>query len=399
MSIVQLEFLTQDEARIALCQKYWEVNSDLRFAYKTTDLAREYNLKPRELIGIVTLSCKATLPGDACSECGTSYIYSSRENLIRRNRGTPPPWLCEDCTRRREERGAAEQAARNAERRALIQTIYGDVPRGPRDPAGLPLAEAVFLVSLVRLCGTEDLSYVRALGTVSTGSFSPTKKFDHSILKQLWNNDLIFVHPDSPLEAFGEENPRSVYLLSVNWLTPIRREGESPLLFIAELEDRFRTQQWTAEWNKQWRPLWKMIAIEECLQYLEMCLAEHKLTLSPGEKTLLVLNNTLEDYSVSQVFGFIWRAAKDAAAFYVRENVPKQHAANTVVGAIQRFAERAKSEGWEVKQYRRDYRLPQSMVSRVFCDTVMQFGDEGFNHPPRVGEALPDEADTGYGDV
>lgn len=340
MSIVQLEFLTQDEVRIALCRKYWEMNSDLRFAYKTTDIARENSIKPRDLIGIVTSLCTATLLGDVCSECGTPYIYSSRENLLRRNRGLPPLWLCENCTQRREEQRAAAQAAKDAERRNLIQSIYGNVPRGPRDPITLSLEDAVFLTSLVRLCGTEDLSHIRPLVSVSMGSFSPTNKFDDSILKQLWDSDLIFVHPDSPLEAFGEENPRSVYLRLVYWLTPTRREGESSLLFISELEDRFRSKQWKAEWNKEWRPLWKKIALEECLQYLDMCLAEHTLSLSPGEKTLLVMNNTLEDYSVSQVFGFIWRAARDSAAFYMRENIPKQHAANTVVGAIQRYAER-----------------------------------------------------------
>lgn len=386
MSIVQLEFLTKDEARIAICQKYWEVNSDLRFAHKTTDIAREYNVKPRDLIGIVTSSCYASIFGDVCAECGTSYLYSSRENLLRRNRGVPPPWLCETCTRRKEEKRAAEQAKLDAERRALIQSIYADVPRGPRDPSTLSLEDAVYLTSLVRVCGSEDLSYIRSLGTVATGSLSPTKKFDHHILKQLWNKELIFVHPDSPLEAFGEEDPRSVYLFSVNWLTPIRHEGESALSFINELENQFRTKQWPDEWSEQWRPLWKKIALEECIQYLEMSLAEHKLAFSPGEKTLLILNNTLEDYSVSQVFNLIWRAARDAAAFYMRENVAKQHAANTVVGAIQRYAERAKSEHWEVKPFRRNYNLPQSMVSRVFSDTVMQFGDEGFNQAPRMGD-------------
>ncbi len=400
MSIVQLEFLTKDQAHIELCRKYWDMNNELRFVYKTTDIAREYNIKPRDLIGIVTSSCKATLLGDVCSDCGTQYIYSSRDNLLRRNRGLPPAWLCETCTQRREDQRAAERAAKDAERRALIQSIYGGATHGPRDPATLSLEDAVFLTSLVRLCGTEDLSHVRSLGTVSPGSFSPKKKFDHNILNQLWGHNLIFVHPDSPVEAFGEENPRSVYLFLVNWLTPIRRDGESPLSFISELEDRFRTKQWPDEWNTQWHPLWKKIAIEECLQYLEMSLAEHKLALSPGEKTLLVLNNTLEDYAVSQVFNFIWRAVRDAAAFYMRESVPKQHAANTVVGAIQRYAERAKSEAWEVKPFRRNYNLPQSMVSRVFSDAVMQFGDEGFERAPRIGAVKSElDEDTEYSDV
>ena len=61
----------------------------------------------------------------------------------------------------------------------------------------------------------------------------------------------------------------------------------------------------------------------------------------------MILKSVLNDFSIGQAYNFIWRAARDAAAFYVREGTSKTHAANIVPGAIQRMGERALSEGWD----------------------------------------------------
>ncbi len=78
----------------------------------------------------------------------------------------------------------------------------------------------------------------------------------------------------------------------------------------------------------------------------------------------------------------IWRSAKDAAAFLVRKGVTKQHAANTVVGAMQRYGENARNGGWDVKSYKRPFNCPQSMISQVFFDSVLKIGEDGFNKVP-----------------
>jgi hypothetical protein len=196
---------------------------------------------------------------------------------------------------------------------------------------------------------------------------------------------LIFVHPNSDIYAFNFEGEecKSFNLDKVFWVLPRGGNGVSAQQFIADTEDLLKTEEWPAGWCEEAYILWKRIALEECLQYLEMVLEEHKLPFNPGEKTNLMFSHVLEKYSVAQAYNFIWRAAKDAAAFYQRGGVNKQHAANTVVGAIQRQAERALSEGWEVKAYHRDFRCPQSMISQVLFNTSLQIGDIGFTQPPR----------------
>jgi hypothetical protein len=111
-------------------------------------------------------------------------------------------------------------------------------------------------------------------------------------------------------------------------------------------------------------------------------LAEHKFSYTFGEKTNQVIESVLLDFSTSQIFNFIWRASQNAASYYLRENVTKQHAANTVVGSILRQAERAKTENWNIKGFERNYKCPQSLMSQVLYDVVLKIGDEGFKTVP-----------------
>jgi len=109
--------------------------------------------------------------------------------------------------------------------------------------------------------------------------------------------------------------------------------------------------------------------------YLLLCLGEHDLPFKAGEKTVALLADMLETFSVGQAYNFIWRAARDAAAYMVRERVPAARAANSAIGNMQRNMERARAEGWQMKPYGRDRRLPVSAVSHTFFTVAMQVPD------------------------
>jgi hypothetical protein len=164
-----------------------------------------------------------------------------------------------------------------------------------------------------------------------------------------------------------------------------RRDSELGRLYIAELEDALDASGpwpplWALMWEEDdWRGLWIEISLNECLAYLRLVLSEHGLPFRAGDKTRLVLGEVLERFSVAQVWGMIWRAGRDAAAFYMRNNSTREHAANTVVGSIQRQAERALGESWDLKSFRRDRRLPRSALSEVFFAKALRAGDAGFD--------------------
>src|SRR5262249_52948054 len=154
--------------------------------------------------------------------------------------------------------------------------------------------------------------------------------------------------------------------------------------FLEELEELLTSDDWPANWHADSEELHRIVALQECLQYMRLIMREHGFEPKIGEKTLLVLKTALANFSIGQVYNFLWRAARDAAAFYVREGISKAHAANIVPGSIQRMAERARAEGWQVKTYRRDFRAPQSQLSQVLFTMALQLPDGGFTTiPPR----------------
>jgi hypothetical protein len=386
VSLVRLEFLTDDEDLIQLCTLYWQIDQEGVFACKVADLARNFGLSTNELSKRVKNSCKASSTAKFCDECKSAYVYSSRTDIQNLLRYPTHSWLCEDCTKKQEAREKAEQAAVILRKRQLVLEIFSLDQMEEIDVKTLALEDIVYLISFVRLGAAEDFSFIRPLGSI-TDLLSPRKHFDYDILKRLYRKGLICVHPNSDVDAFNfeGEDVESFKLDKVFWALPARINGSSTQELIAAAEDLLKTKEWPEVWCEEAYTLWKQIALEESLQYLEMVLEEHRLPFNPGEKTHLMFSQLLEQYSVAQAYNFIWRAAKDAAAFYQRGGVNKQHAANTVVGAIQRQAERALSEGWEVKAYRRDFRCPQSTISQVLFDTVLQMADIGFTQPPRVG--------------
>lgn len=128
--------------------------------------------------------------------------------------------------------------------------------------------------------------------------------------------------------------------------------------------------------------LHREIAFEECLKYLQVVMEEHKFQPPMGEKTQSVLRAVLRNFSIGQAYNLIWRAARNAASFYLREQTSKVHAANTVPGAIQRMAERSLVEGWDLKPFRRDFRAPLSVISHVLFTVALSLTDDGFTSVP-----------------
>lgn len=381
-SPVTLQLNTDNEDIVNLCKCYWEFDDEQGFVHKVSELSREYKIPSNQLTKLVAQYCDALSINDVCSECQKPYVFSSRSDFQQRNKRRWV-WKCEECRRKEEKRREGERIEAQKQYRKIIQEAYGSAKRGPINPHQLSFENAIYLMSFIRLCATEDFSFATSLESVED-RFSPTTDMDADIVKQLFQESLIFVHPNSPIDAFEGEKAERFYIFKVLWNLPFGLTSENPKDFANDLEAIFRTKDWPNGWRESRLGLWKKVALNESMQYLDVALGEHGLSLNPGEKTLLVMNNLLEDYSVAQIYNMIWRAAKDAAAFLVRERVTKQHAANTVVGAIQRYGERAKAEKWDIKLYGRHWTCPQSIVSQVLFNVALRIGDDGFNKTPSI---------------
>jgi len=248
----------------------------------------------------------------------------------------------------------------------------------------MSFSDAIYMLSVIRTGASEDLEYIVPHEYYEI-PLSPCEDFDEEILMHLYNAEALFIHPGSQNETVEivKKDPLSLrfYPLSVHWLLHYS-DVKRPEQIVEDLERILTSKkEWPATWSSEVSALRIRVALEESLQYLRYVMREHGFNFTIGEKTIQIVKSLLNKFSVAQIYNFSWRAAKDAAAFYQRKHVTKQHAANTVTGSIQRLSEKALVEGWEVKAYKRNYNMPQCMVSQVLYNTTLQIGNAGFDRP------------------
>ncbi|WP_319470105.1 hypothetical protein [uncultured Pseudodesulfovibrio sp.] len=303
---------------------------------------------------------------------------------------------CAACTERRRIEAKEEARLRQSHEevvRSRAHYSFGhDRPSTPYTIYDFQITEAVYLLALMRASRAESLL---ALGTFSPNGIQDniTTSTDQTslLLRELRDAGVIGVAAyQSPIEAFdlGDDDTLSYYIFKVHYETTFAPDEDTAAELLKEIEQAFRTKNWPHHWRfdgaEDLYDLWKKFALEESLQYLRYYLEERKLPYNPGPKTLQVLESALENFSTSQVVKMIWAAAKGAVDFMQRKGVSAKHAANTVPGAIQRYADRVLAEGWDYKGFERNYNMPRSMVVEILHDLALQLGSKGWSTSPNL---------------
>jgi hypothetical protein len=243
----------------------------------------------------------------------------------------------------------------------------------------LDIQMKLYLSALLRASLSEDLEDINPLST-SALILTPitlNNKYETKIITFLKENGLIIFSPNTRLNSVTIENNEIIryFPLDVTYRLNIANdELDIEIDELLYLEDSIEKDE------KLLLRLWLEIGLYECLEYLYSRLDEYSLPSQYiGKKTILSIESALNNFSISQVFYFIWNASKNAAAFYQKDNVTKKHAVNLVAGNISRNMERAIAENWHVSKYGRAFTCPQSIVSEVFFNRVLKIGDSGFD--------------------
>ena len=333
---------------------------------------------------LVNSNCTAFSKKFSCINCGTPRSFNSRTDYIENSRCYSwDSWICDTCVEVQKEERVRLREQQEQLRYDLVKEEYESKRAEGLTITELSFSDAVYLLSVIRTGASEDLSYIVPHKYYEI-PLSPCSDFDYEILMQLYHSGALCIHPNSKKGTIelDEEKPSSFlfYPLRVHWLLPISDE-DKPARIVEELERVLTSKEWPDAWSSEVNALRTRIALEESLQYLRFVLSEHGFDFAIGKKTIQVVKSLLNEFSVAQIYNFSWRAAKDAAAFYIRKDVSKQHAANTVPGSIQRMSERALAEEWEVKPYGRNFNVPQCMVSQVLYNTTLRIGEAGFDQP------------------
>ena len=288
---------------------------------------------------------------------------------------------CTHCQDLRESQRRQEEARK----RSLIREQYPLIHDNPRELLSLSLRERVLLGALLRNGMTEDYSQIKPLCDQQT-KLSPQHSYDVEIINSLHAKKLLTVHPNSPIAAFSGDAehpfPHYFYLGHVSYRVNIDEPcGHKECLELL----MHPTKQFFSRFKSvEFYELWKEIAFEECMEYLAYRLNSVNFPFSPGEKTKAVFYDLLDHFSTAQIFCFIGKAIDKASTRSLEQNLSKQHATNIVINSCQRQGEYALANHWEVFRYHRDYKCPQSTLSSLFFDRVLQIGDRGFNLCPHI---------------
>lgn len=350
---------------------YWE-NDGTQFTYKVSELKELFEISSSAITNSVKKNCVAFSDTAYCSDCMRPYEFYSRSEFQSFDESLL--WTCNNCL---EERKLTTDQLKY---RALFES-YEFRSQQVLALDSLNFRNAVFLLSVIRFNGNESLNSVKSYESNKVNFLSPSSEFDITIFKELYQNYILCISPESDLRNIEiiEEGGFSFQLDKVEWILPLLENQESAKAFVKRLETQLSSLEYIEAVYEDVGTLSKELCVLECLSYLKIVLAEHRLEFSPGDKTLLLLEKVLETFSVAQTYNFIWRAAKDAAAYYQRGNVAKKQAANSVVGNIQRQYDRAVANNWEIKPFGRNYERPQSVISQIVFNNCLHTDDGGFN--------------------
>jgi hypothetical protein len=128
---------------------------------------------------------------------------------------------------------------------------------------------------------------------------------------------------------------------------------------------------------------WNKMAYYECIDYYTYRMNDVRFSVKVGEKTEVVFKKLLQDYSTSQIWSLIFKEVQNSCEFFTRGEANRIHAGNTVIGNIERRADRYRLSGYTIYPYNRSLKYAvQSEMSHYFFDTLLGIGDAGFKQRP-----------------
>lgn len=393
--MIDLYIETENEQNREMCKRYWateDESDEIEFIGTVSAIAQDYGFNnSMKLLETIREHSTAQLKTVTCKRCGRKPEITSRTDALKtfkqrhRNSSHSPEegFVCRDCRKEKERERRLQRRQLKENRRARVRKVFQPSNLDRRDPRSWTLRTAVYLLTLVRAGATEKLDLITPVRQQDV-PLSPGGLMDQGILEVLSGHDqnLITIHPESDLDCFEFDGlePNRYHPMCVSWYLNLGLSAQENREAIRELEDIFREMDWPDSWIEESKTLWREVAIHEGIEYLDHKLSQHKLPFDPGERAYGTMENLVQDFSVAQIYNIVWKKAKDAAAWRARTYAPKENATKYAVKAIQGYADKVRSENWNISPYNRDWDCPESMLSKVLYDTVLQI--DGFREVP-----------------
>lgn len=368
--MLKLEILTDEEQIARICEGYWRQNKKGRFTLKIKDIADSHGLDPQKVSRLVEKYAFVWLDEIFCTQCKKFYTFSTRKQY--RERHSFQNRKCTYCLEENRQAVIEEKKRKIVQMRESAESESVHLER-------LDIRSVIFLFSTVQALTDDEHNIINPLEMYPQCTLSPDHVYDREIIRHLIDKNILIIN-------FGT-SPEVVHLQDDDRF----RIDLGKCLFESVFEHvkikkftndfLFETTLPHINMSKIFKEMCKEVQLLECLTYLTKNLEEHQLYMAVDDKTRLVISECLDSFSVAQVYNFIWRAVRYAAAYYMRSSISRDEAANSAIDYISRNMEQALAHGWEIKPYQRIKELPQSSLSRVIFNLVLGTNDGGFNLP------------------
>ncbi|MDF4024637.1 hypothetical protein P3W24_06660 [Luteibacter sp. PPL201] len=258
--------------------------------------------------------------------------------------------------------------------------LRADVPA----PETLSLRGVIALIALARAAPPDgDLLLLRPL-PMGTTLFSPTRATWHLLFDAL-RTGLVTVGGPTPADAVAATGDQwTIFPERIWW-----RLSPAAFAFIEEARSLGSVDAWPEAWQRLAPGLARLIAADECMQYVEYLCEQRRWPMPSGkEKLQTLLNDIIAQFSVSQAYYLFYISVMAASDRKEAQGLTGQHASNLlVVIAADRF-ERAKAGryGEAPPTSWRRHTYPRSALSLALWSDLLDMGDMGFERP--VGDAL-----------
>lgn len=366
---------------------------------RVNDLLKEYKIKTTNsnLIRI--------LPGvwssDLCEYCEERFVIplSSKSNnnpLDERNKTcsncnhNPNSYFCYclNCKEKKEKERLEEierQERLNQEKREYLNRFLSEnnwvqIKEDELDPS-----DRLYLAVILKAALSENTMYIEPLKEVAD-TLAPTKEFEVELIKTLTGKGLIIPHKISDINSFEiefkDEERQSASVSHGIYEVYYRINIEPMDLDYDEMIKRLMYPSPELFSNEFCYEMWKKISFHESMQYLLYQMNEVGYSFNPGKKTYAVLEQLLESFSVAQIYNIIFRAVANSTTRYQSGKITKIHAQNSVIASCEMQGQRAIAKNWELKGYNRIRELPETLISQVLFNSIMQISALGFYEKP-----------------
>ncbi len=253
----------------------------------------------------------------------------------------------------------------------------------PVDIKILTFKQKVFLGVFLRAGIDKEFERISPLGEFS-GKMFPTDDYLHIAFRELFYNDIIKIHPKSMVNDFTPDYEKDSF--SFNWknvgLYPnILSEEKDNDKIISEL---LNPGTWDEIYTDEALLLWKEIIYWECIDLLMYRMNAYEFDYTVGKETEAFFKDIINNFPISQIYSIIWNGAKNAAAYYLENKVPKQQAANSVLSRMRNAADKVISGQWNRYDYSRPKDCAQSLISEYFFNSIIKICDQGWNRIPCI---------------